>query len=124
MCTLVQFTEDSSYMRKIPFSPNGEYLASSTQGTINVWKVSSGEQIKTLTKHSFIVTSVVFSPNREHLDQDYRCGYRERTETLTGHSRGALSIMFSPNGEYLAFGSMENTIWRVSSGEKTLLSFC
>ena len=118
MCTLVQFTEDSSYMRKISFSPNESIW-------LHLHKVLSmygRYRAESKSKHSSIVTSVVFSPNREHLDQDYRCGYRERTETLTGHSRGALSIVFSPNGEYLAIE--ENTILRVSSGEKTLLSFC
>ena len=44
------------------FSPNGEYLASGSD-TICVWKVSTGECVKTLRGHSSSVLSVVFSPN-------------------------------------------------------------
>ena len=69
MCSLFKLTEHSSGVKSIVFSPNGEYLASgSLDKTIGVWRVSSGERIKTLTEYSDPrVYSVVFSPNGEYL---------------------------------------------------------
>ena len=55
------------FHRKRSFSPNGEYLASGSYMGIDVWRVSSGERIKTLTGHSNQVISVAFSSNGEYL---------------------------------------------------------
>ena len=68
MCSLFKLTCHKIFVLSVVFSPNGEYLASgSSDCTIGVWRVSSGERIKTLTGHSNQVTSVVFSPNGEYL---------------------------------------------------------
>ena len=68
MCSLFKLTGYSSSIYNVVFSPNGEYLASGSYDyTIRVWRVSSGEQIKTLSGHSSYVSSVVFSPNAEYL---------------------------------------------------------
>ena len=53
MCSLFKLTDYSEVARNVVFSPNGEYLASASRDkTIGVWRVSSGERIKTLTGHS------------------------------------------------------------------------
>ena len=50
MCCLFKLTEHSQPVSSLKFSPNGEYLMSeSGDNTIEVWRVSSGERIKTLT---------------------------------------------------------------------------
>ena len=52
----------------VAFSRNEEYIASGSQDyTIVLWKVSSGERIKTLSGHSSSVASVVFSGDGEYL---------------------------------------------------------
>ena len=52
MCSLFKLTDHLSVVVSVVFSPNGEYLVSgSADNTIGVWRVSSGERIKTLTGH-------------------------------------------------------------------------
>ena len=59
--------QHSSGVSSVVFSADGEYLASgSIDKTIGVWRVSSGERIKTLTGHSSCVYSVVFSADGEY----------------------------------------------------------
>ena len=68
MCSLSLFKGHSNDINSIVFSPNGEYLASGSQDqTIGIWRVSTGELIKTLLAASLPITSVVFSPNGEYL---------------------------------------------------------
>ena len=68
MCSLFKLIGHKYHVLSVVFSPNGEYLASgSSDCTIGVWRVSSGERIKTLLGHSLSVNSVVFSPNGEYL---------------------------------------------------------
>ena len=68
MCSLFKLKGHSYSVFSVVFSADGEYLASgSGDNTIGVWRVSSGERIKTLTGHSDWVISVVFSADGEYL---------------------------------------------------------
>ena len=66
----------------------------SLDNTIGVWRVSSGERIKTLTGLYDYVSSVVFSPDGEYLASGFwdntigvwSVSSGERIKTLTGHS--------------------------------------
>ena len=67
----------------------------SADKTIGVWRVSSGERIKTLTGHPNYIFSVVFSPDGDYLASGsdrqiyvWRVSSGERIKTLTGHSDG------------------------------------
>ena len=49
MCSLFKLTCHKHFVLSVVFSPNGEYLVSVfIDNTIGVWRVSSGERIKTL----------------------------------------------------------------------------
>ena len=88
-------------------------MASGSFKEIGVWRVSSGERVKTLTGHSSWVYSVVFSADGEYLASGswdktigvWRVSSGERIKTLKGHFRGVKSVVFSADGEYLASGS-------------------
>ena len=56
MCSLVRLYGHSNTILSVVFSPNGEYLASgSTDETINIRSVYSGEIIKTLRYHNLSI---------------------------------------------------------------------
>jgi WD40 repeat protein len=54
---------DSSNIFAIAFSPDGQILAVCVDTVIRLWKVSTGENLATLTGHIGQIGSIVFSPN-------------------------------------------------------------
>ncbi|MBN3889395.1 MAG: ribosome assembly protein 4 [Nostoc sp. JL31] len=118
----------SDGVNSVAYSPDGQHLASaSSDKTIKIWDVSSGQLLKSLTGHRDAVSSVAYSPNRQQLASasfdktikiwDVSSG--KLLKSLTGHSSGVISIAYSPNGQQLASASFDKTIkiWDVSSGK-------
>nr|NCS18119.1 protein kinase [Microcystis aeruginosa G13-12] len=76
---------------------------------------------KTLTGHSDMVTSVVYSPDGRYLASGsddktikiWEVATGKELRTLTGHSGWVSSVVYSPDGRYLASGSVDKTtkIW-------------
>ncbi|PHS06667.1 MAG: hypothetical protein COA78_14100 [Blastopirellula sp.] len=116
----------------IAFSPDGSRLASgSYHDTIKLWDVQTGSELKTLTGHTGLIStieSIAFSPDGSRLAS----GSRDKTiklwdvqtgselKTLTGHTSQVASIAFSPDGSRLASGSYDKTIklWDVQTGSE------
>jgi WD40 repeat protein len=74
--------------------------------TIKLWEVASGREVRTLSGHTWDVTSVAFSPDGRLLASgsydntiklwDVASGREVRT--LSGHTEGVTSVAFSPDG--------------------------
>jgi WD40 repeat protein len=96
--------------------------------TIKLWKVETGEEIRTLSGHDSYVYSVSFSPNNKILasggrDNNIKLWEVEtgkQIRTLTRHKYYVWSVSFSPDGQTLASGSGDKTIklWEVETGKE------
>ena len=123
----------------VAFSPDGKTIASGggrlvylggreDSGTcvgqeIRLWNASTGELFKTLTGHTSVVNSVVFSPDGNTIasGSGHWMGYEgvvsageevrlwnantgELLKTLTGHKDVVSSVAFSPDGNLIVSG--------------------
>jgi WD40 repeat protein len=99
------------------FSPDGRTLATcSTDGTIRLWDLATGQTTTTLT-HGGYVVSVTFSPDGRTLassstDRTARLWdpvTGQAIAILFGHTEIVWSVAFSPDGHTLATGSADGT---------------
>ena len=125
VCTL---TGHSKYVYSVAISPDGQTLVSgSSDYTIKIWELSTGQLLRTLTGHSEPVWSVAISPDGQTLVSGswdgtikiWQLSTGKLLHTLTGHSTLVLSVAISPDGQTLVSGSHENTIkiWQLSTGQ-------
>jgi hypothetical protein len=115
-------------INSVAFSPDGKMLASaSSDQTIRLWEVASGESRRELPGHAGAFNNVAFSPDGKMLasasfDDTIRLwevASGESHRELKGHSDPIWSVAFSPDGKILASASLDSTIrlWEVTSGE-------
>jgi WD40 repeat protein len=104
-------------VRDVTFSPEGELIATASNGwSVKIW-TRTGKLLKTLKGHSDRVYCVSFSPDGQLLasasrDGTVRLWKRDGTliKTLRGHSDWVLNVAFSPDGERLASASRDGTV--------------
>ncbi len=124
----VRFFETEAWVNSIAFSPDGRLLASgSGDGTVQLWRVESGELVRTLKGHTSSVWSVAFSPDGRLLASGsgngivrlWRVGTGKEVQTLEGHTGKVYSVAFSSGGLLLASGSEDKMVrmWDVESGK-------
>lgn len=126
------FSGHDSAVYSVVFSPQevGKILASaSTDWTIKLWELSTGEVLRTLQGHTHAVMSVAFSPQPNHrviasgsFDRTVRLWNLNNGEcfrVFQGHTQPVFSVTFSPDGKTIASGSFDCTIklWSVNTGE-------
>jgi len=117
------------YVNSVAFSPDGKTIAStSSDNTIKLWNISSGQEISTLKGHQNYVFSVAFSPDGKTIASGswdntiklWNISSGQEISTLKGHQNYVFSVAFSPDGKTIASASADNTIklWNISSGQE------
>lgn len=116
-------------IRSLAFDPQGEMLASgSDDGTVKLWKVSSGKLLRMLNGHRQIIFSLAFDPQGEMLASASQDGtvklWGTQTlnlfRTLEGeYSDTVWSVRFDPQHGTLASGDTFGTLklWDAQSGK-------
>jgi WD40 repeat protein len=112
---------------RFPWSPDGTRLVTWYKVTVNVWDVSSGEQLHTLEGHSEWVHEVAFSPDGTWLATR---SHRDKTiiiwDVVTGNRlhtlEGSRTMAWSPDGTRLAYGMNDVVVlWDAENGKQLLV---
>lgn len=111
--TLKSHSQELGGIHSIAFHPDGKQIASgSTDKTIKIWQLSSGQELRTLTGHSDDVFSVTFSPDGKQIASGskdktvklWQVDTGQEIRTFTEIEQPIYCLAFSPDGKTLAVG--------------------
>jgi len=112
----------------LAFAPDGQTLIGGTYGGINLWRVSDGTQIRTITAAGAVDTVAVARDNQTIATGTSNDGTVSLSSardgallrTLRGPTKAIETVAFAPDGQTLASGGDDGVIWlwRVSDGEQ------
>ncbi|MHC4877820.1 MAG: WD40 repeat domain-containing protein [Planctomycetota bacterium] len=127
---IATFTQSArSPVQSVTWNDRGDLLATGHQdGSVRLWDVDSGQELRRLDGHSGYVWSVSFSADGSRLasgsgDKSVRLwdvDSGQELRRLDGHSDYVRSVAFSADGSRLASGSDDKSVrlWDVDSGQE------
>ena len=131
--TFVEDPEEGIFMSRevfcsMAFAPDGQMLASGDEdGTVKLWDVAMGREVRTLRGHRVSVGSVAFTPDGRMLASggvegsvklwDVATGREVRT--LRRHGDLTDSMAFTPDGRLLSAGESGTVkLWDLATGQE------
>ena len=122
------FTSKKQF-ESVAFSPDGtKMLSGSFDGTIHLWSVETGKELKVFRGHNNQVNSIAFSPDGTKIVSGSRnetiCLWSVETgkelKVFRGHTNNITSVAFSPDGTKIVSGSWDTTVrlWSIETGEE------
>ncbi|NEQ75681.1 MAG: WD40 repeat domain-containing protein [Okeania sp. SIO2C9] len=113
----------------VSISNDGKKIVSgSSDNTIKVWNLETGELIRTLTGHDRPVNSVsisndgkkIVSGSGDNTIKVWNLETGKEIRTLTGHNGWVYSVSISNDGKKIVSGSSDNTIkvWNLETGKE------
>lgn len=104
---------------KVVFSPQGDVAASSSlDGSIRIWDVKKGTEIRAIKELSSPARSLSFSLDgntlyagrEDNVIQIWDWKKGKEDGLLTGHSKAVLALVLAPNGKQLISGSGDKSV--------------
>jgi hypothetical protein len=99
-----------------------------SDGTVKLWEISTGKEIRTFSGNKNNINSIVISGDGKYLVTGsfdnkaklWEISTGKEIRTFSGHSLGVNSVAMSSDGKYLATGSADNTakLWEISTGKE------
>jgi WD40 repeat protein len=116
---------------KLNWSPDGKYLATAHDGTINLWEIAGGKRVWALNGHRkvtggfFRIHALAWGPRGRWLASSAENGTIKVWDTVTGKEAlsfdlggGDPELSWSGDGNFLAASSMSVTrVWEIPSGK-------
>ena len=128
-----EYLGHESWITSVAFSPDGmTALSGSSDTTLRLWDLATGETIRIFEGHTNGVNSIAFSPdgatalsgssdNTLHL---WEVATGKTIRIFEGHTDQVWDVAFSPDGTMALSGSVDDTLhlWEVATG-KTIRIF-
>jgi len=126
--TYLTYRGHSRRVLALAWSPDGTRIASASDDeTVQVWDVSTGNEVVTYRGHSSWVKAVAWSPDGKFIVsagadttvQVWNAITGRNTLIYRGHPRIVATVAWSPDGKHIASGGYDQTvqIWDAFTGE-------
>jgi WD40 repeat protein/tetratricopeptide (TPR) repeat protein len=116
-------------VRSVAVTPDSQYVVSGSEGgTVQVWDLATGKNVRRFTGHEDTVTSVAVTPDGQYVvsgsdDETVRLwelATGQEVRRFTGHWSSVCSVAVTPDGKYVVSGSDDKTVrlWELATGKK------